>query len=328
MSDGSWYRRRERRRSPLGHGSDDGPLPTSLDGHVDDLVAGFALGALEASERERVERHRRVCPHCDRLSTEAFRVVGLLPFAVPASHRPPPDLKPAILARVDHTRRAAAVELPSGRPVSPRWRSARPSLRVGSPPPSVPIVADDRVSPSRLRGWGNRASAVLVLPLVFALVASMAWAVNLRSEGDEDEARANSFGAMLEAMAGDGEVVQLWAGPAAPGAKGYIVSSADGKSARLFVRAGEALAGSRFGLFTVGGSKTVPLVVVDLDERGRDVAAFAIDGPLSAYRRFNVKAMTDDGPAGLGLWGRPTSQQGTPTPGGVAPVPTEQRGSP
>ncbi len=96
--------------------------------HVDDLAAAYALGALEPAERDQVERHRRLCPACDRLLAEESRVANLLPFAVPASTVPPPDVKVALFARIAHAQQHTAdADLPS--------RAAQPL------PPTLTVTA-------------------------------------------------------------------------------------------------------------------------------------------------------------------------------------------
>lgn len=329
MSEPSGHQGQDRApRSIGGHGANDAFLPEPAGGHVDDLATGYALGALEGSERLRVERHRQMCPACDRLIADESRVVGLLPFAVPLSDVPP-DVKPAILARVDHAGRAAAPGTPAPRSVPP------PASRVearGAPLPTLPTSRQTLLplapshpmgAPPRIERWTGWASTLLALPLLLALIATAAWAVQLRAEADEDEARANSFGAMLErALSGQETVYQLSPAPRAPDAKGWVVAAADGRSATLYVRGAPTRPGSSVELIASGEGEPVPLVTIELDERGRGVATFPLRQPLTDFRFLRVKASSDDGPNGLALWGKPIDPKGTPAAGNAVPAPT------
>lgn len=328
MSKPSGHHGRDRApRSIGGRGTNDAFLPEPAGGHVDDLTTGYALGALEASERLRVERHRQMCPSCDRLIAEESRVVGLLPFAVPLSDVPP-DVKPAILARVDHAGRAAAPGTPAPRPTpSPAAR-----VEAGSAPlPTLPTSRQTLLpatsthpagAPPRIERWTGWASTLLALPLLLALIATAAWAVQLRAEADEDEARANSFGAILErALAGQEPVYQLAPGPAAPTAKGWVVAAADGRSATIYVRGAPTRPGNSVELFASGEGEPVLLVAIELDERGRGVATFPLRQPLTDFRLLRVKTSSDDGPNGLALWGKPVDPKGTPPAGNAVPAP-------
>lgn len=69
------------------------------EGHVYDLLPGFALGCLDASEARQVSEHLASCEQC-RAGLERYTwVVDELPLALEMSE-PPADLKARILTRV------------------------------------------------------------------------------------------------------------------------------------------------------------------------------------------------------------------------------------
>lgn len=70
-----------------------------LNGHVDDLVDAYALGALEPDEVDAVERHLETCPDCQILAVEARRAAELLWLAAPPV-TPPVSLRGRVLARI------------------------------------------------------------------------------------------------------------------------------------------------------------------------------------------------------------------------------------
>ena len=108
MSDERDLQRKDRRTYRLaGMGSRSFTSIADDIGHVDDLVAGYVLGALEADEAAAVDAHVRTCSSCERSLADAQRTASMLPFIVPMQ-KPPIDSKVALFARVAHAQRAAA----------------------------------------------------------------------------------------------------------------------------------------------------------------------------------------------------------------------------
>ena len=286
-------------RSDAGDGGANGSGLGPGSGHVGDLAAGYALGALEPVEREQVERHRRLCPACGRLLAEAERVVASLPFAVPAV-APPPDVKLGLFARVAHNRRGPSptLTIPASRP---------------QPSPAVPEPVPGAGAGSRRRiGW---ATALVAAPLLAVLVVLGTWTVHLRAEAEERGARAESFGAILEqALAGDGTVYELMPGPAAPEARGWVVTDAGQRSATFYMKAGKERSGQRYRLLTYRDGEPAVLGTVRLDGRGRGAVPLALARPLPAYRQLSVRKLLpgEARAGGLALWGSTTEPAGTP----------------
>jgi anti-sigma factor RsiW len=52
---------------------------------VQELLEAYVLGALEAAEQARVERHLQDCPDCQRLVNEYTEVASKLPQALAAA---------------------------------------------------------------------------------------------------------------------------------------------------------------------------------------------------------------------------------------------------
>ena len=271
-------------------------------GHVKDLAPAYALGALEPTERERVERHRRVCPACDRLLTSKERAVSLLPFLVRATPPPSPDVKVALLARVAQNHR------PNGPGWSTDYAALPPTLTI---PASRPVPAP-AVSRAGLGAGGRRdrragwATALLAAPLLLAVALLGTLAVQFHAQAAERGARAESFGATLEqALDGGGSVHRLLPGLAAPEAKGWVVADAKQLSATFHMKADKARAGERYRLFARADGSLVALATVELDGRGRGADALDLDRPLSAYRDLIVKRLRpgEERAGGPALWG-------------------------
>jgi hypothetical protein len=77
-------------------------------GDVRELIAPYALGALERDEMELVREHLAGCAFCANLAREASDVVHLLPYAAP--YRPAPEAsldRVMRTIRVEHQRRSS-----------------------------------------------------------------------------------------------------------------------------------------------------------------------------------------------------------------------------
>ncbi len=147
------------------------------DDHVEDLIAGYALGALETDEMLAVERHAGYCPSCARLLAETRRTAAMLPFvAAPAG--PSPDVKATLFARISQSSAAVTAERADefawARPVSPRQQATLPTS--GTWLESLP-EANGSISPRALQarrsrpGLGRIAGISLPVLLTFGLLA-------------------------------------------------------------------------------------------------------------------------------------------------------------
>jgi anti-sigma-K factor RskA len=120
---------------------------------VDNLVAGWVLGALDAGELERVRTHIETCPICRATASRLGRVVGALPLEVQEID-PPAALRERILAAAAQGS-TAAIAVPKT-----RTKQYRPATTMAT-------------SSGRPRGWvpAYAAAATVVLALVVGLVA-------------------------------------------------------------------------------------------------------------------------------------------------------------
>ncbi|WP_370961373.1 anti-sigma factor [Amycolatopsis sp. cg9] len=111
--------------------------------------AAYVLGALAPEDRQRFEEHLRTCDRCAASVRELAGLPGLLarvdtPAVVPDPGPPPPDLLPAVLARVRRGRRirlavtsvsaALAVSACVALAVVASWPAP-------APPPSIAMTA-------------------------------------------------------------------------------------------------------------------------------------------------------------------------------------------
>jgi hypothetical protein len=108
-----------------------------------DLVAGYALGALEPDEHRAVEHHRAGCPVCARLVDQAERTAAVLAHLVrPAA--PAPDIKAALFARIAQAQQSLPREHHgAAEATSPRAATSNPNLTL---PASRGVPAEERIA--------------------------------------------------------------------------------------------------------------------------------------------------------------------------------------
>ncbi|NLG70295.1 MAG: anti-sigma factor, partial [Firmicutes bacterium] len=82
------------------------------------LAGAYALDALEAAEREAVERHLDVCPACRAFTAEHADAAAALARLVPPE-APPPELRARVVALAKARRQP---------PPAATGRAARPSI--------------------------------------------------------------------------------------------------------------------------------------------------------------------------------------------------------
>jgi anti-sigma-K factor RskA len=95
------------------------------EGHVYDLLPGYALGCLDAPEEGQVAEHLASCEHCRAELKRYEWVAAELPMALEIS-APPPDLKARILTR------ACQSAQPDPQPLS-AWQRFRGALQRSAP---------------------------------------------------------------------------------------------------------------------------------------------------------------------------------------------------
>lgn len=100
--------------------------------HVQDLLALYALGALEAEEQARVDAHLPACADCQAEADELLRVAANLAVGLPA-RTPPPRVRAAVLERV-------GARAPRASPAG-RARAAPLPIAAPRPPINWPMAA-------------------------------------------------------------------------------------------------------------------------------------------------------------------------------------------
>jgi hypothetical protein len=265
-------------------------------GHVDDLVAGYVLGALEADEAAAVDAHVRTCSACELSLADAQRTVGMLPFVVPLQ-KPPLDSKVALFARVAQVRRAAAAaSLPMHgaeawrTPTIPGAALAYAGSDSSSSPASVPTSRGSRT------GW---LVSVMSVPLLIALVATGFWGLQLQNQLSSQNSQLAELQSELANFGSGTTSYPLSPGYDAPQAEGQMVIGSDGRAGMLEIDVNSKDAAGAYELWVNQDGKLVPVAEFTVNQDGKGQARFELDQPFGEYESVHIRAKAlDPGQAG------------------------------
>ncbi len=269
-------------------------------GHLDDLAAPFALGALEPDEVERVEQHCRSCPPCSRLVADADWVAGMLPFLSPVV-APPPAAKAALFARIEQSATGPAraslppmATIPASRPLPAQQRADRPFPRPFRLPARMPLLPPPG-QPTFRSGFAlPMVTAAVPLVLILALVG--AWGMQQQrevAERDRQLATLSERQTNLDQLTRDGGSVttlSLNAGPAAPrSAIGKIFFDPETLKGLLIVEGlNDADPNATYEVWLRRNGSFVHATDLRVNKNGFGMAVLSLDAPLSQYRSIHV----------------------------------------
>ncbi|MEJ7762213.1 MAG: zf-HC2 domain-containing protein [Thermomicrobiales bacterium] len=226
----------------------------SGDGHVDDLVAGYALGALDPDEAARLDEHVLTCDACARDAEEARRTTALLALTAPPA-APPPDVKVALFARIAQAQGQAAATAPvmSAPPALVRtWSAPAAPVSIPTLPASRPAAAGTPAAwgflPARTSSRrGRTISAGVTGTLVVAVGLLSMWSMILRDNAETQADQINDLRSQLSeggftplggTTGGDG-VTMSPTGEVASG-RGWVINQPGSDQGPLLVVAGIA----------------------------------------------------------------------------------------
>lgn len=152
---------------------------------VSEEIEAYALGALDADESARVERHISSCPRCARHLEQAASVTSLLPFLAAPVGVPTTALT-GIFARIERDQSTPDQPLPTLNP----WEADQPMRSWTIPSsqeayaaarPNASLTAAGLATRKRRLNWEVWAAPLAAMPLVLALAIVGGWAMNTRS---------------------------------------------------------------------------------------------------------------------------------------------------
>lgn len=269
-----------------------GASPLASFGHVDDLVAAYALGALEADEIAAVDAHVRACPACEKALIDAQRTAGMLSFVVPFQ-MPPADSKAALFARVAHARKAAVT---SSLPTQNFEAFRTPTLPSSSgeelvlPTRAAAAATSQPERPAR-SGW---LASVVSVPLLIALIATGFWGFQLRNQLATQNSQLAELQAELTNFGSGTTSYPLQPGVAAPQAEGQIVMGADKRAGMLQIDVNTDEGPRKFDLLVNKDGKLVPVSEVTVNPDGKGQARFELDQPFDEYESIHIQAKPID----------------------------------
>ncbi len=271
--------------------------------HVVDLVAPYALGALEPAEVAMVERHVRGCMACARELDDVRRTVGMLAFAPPLD-APGPDVKAVLFARVAHAQRSPIS-------ASERRRIPAESLRPVLPADSLPntnpwfgpavATAQTRTAPDPARRssvWARVGAPLATVPLVLALAVVAGWGMWLQNQVDDRTEQVQELRDQMSALdtflaERNGTVQQfaMTAGIAgSDAAGGMIFADPDGPEAMLTACGLDDQSGSAYGVWVQRAGVLEEVGHFEVDDEGCAATRLQLRGALATYRSVSVTA--------------------------------------
>lgn len=267
-------------------------------GHVDDLAAAYALGALEEAEQAAVDAHLRVCPDCEQAVEEALATAGMLVYLAPQL-QPSVASKAALFARVAHAQRAA---IATPLPMTSMDAFRTPTLPASSagedlvlPVPAAAAVSGTLHAPRQSRtGW---IISAISAPLLIALVVTGMWGLQLRDQLSSQTNQMADLQSELTNFGSGTTSYQLSPGEAAPQAEGQIVLGADQRAGMLQVDINSKEAAGTYELMVNQDGKLVPVSEFTVGQDGKGQAQFETAQPFSEYESFHIKAKPLDASA-------------------------------
>ncbi len=299
MSDNRGYQPSPRRTYRLA-GSREMANPAMMPaGHVDDLAAAYALGALEEAEQAAVDTHVRVCPDCERAVEDALATAGMLVYLAPQL-QPSVASKAALFARVAHAQRAVAA---TPLPMTSMGAFRTPTLPPSSVqddlvlPVAAPAAVAGAVKPAKQSRTGWVISAISA-PLLIALVVSGMWGLQLRDQLSTQTNQLADLQSELTNFGSGTTSYQLSPGDAAPQAEGQIVLGADQRAGMLQIDINSKEAAGTYEMLVLGqDGKLVPVSEFTVGQDGKGQAQFETAQPFTDYESFHVKAKPLDASA-------------------------------
>jgi hypothetical protein len=260
-------------------------------GHVDDLAAAYALGALEEAEKAAVDSHIRFCPACEQAVEDALATAGMLVYMAP-QQQPSVASKAALFARVAHAQRAvAATPLPMTSMEAFRTPTLPSSTRDDLVLPtsaSAGVASSVKPASQSRTGW---IISVISAPLLIALVVTGMWGVQLRDQLSTQSSQLADLQSELTNFGSGTTSYQLSPGDAAPQAEGQIVLGADQRAGMLQVDINSKESAGTYQMWVQNeGGKLVPVSEFTVGQDGKGQAQFETDQPFTEYESFHIKA--------------------------------------
>lgn len=232
--------------------------------HVDELIDGYLLGALEAGEVLQVRAHLQACAACVSLLAESRAVLSALPHALD-DLVPRPEVRRRLLEMAAADTEQAPVDATSA-PDDDR----RP----------IPL----RPGRSRFAAWaplGAAAAAVVVL-----IGGLAAWGIAQTNRLDDRDAELAQARRTLDNVVSSARVLTMRGTEAAPQVNAALVVSGDGEVLVLANNVPQPEPGAGYHLWLFDADGEPVHVILQPDENGQIVAS--LEANLARYDAMEV----------------------------------------
>lgn len=290
------------------------PHDQAICDEVRELLAGWALGAIDPDEWDFVERHIVACPPCNSDAERERQTATLLALTVPAAH-PSLDVKASLFARIEQ-QHASPAQLSSPWAAFAQPLASTPTLPSSRQSFDKAETAEARTARAiQPRKWSAWVVPMATVPLVLALAIFGGWAfatnnrlqdrVNdlevVGSTHPQQDAAAAAIGLMdgfvasssaraYQLSSPSGSASVPGDGNAADMPTGKIIASPNSGSAIVLIWGldpSEDPSGYKVMIEDGDGTLTECANLYH-DPRGFSYAIVRVDAPMSTYRALHV----------------------------------------
>ena len=246
-----------------------------MDRQIEELLAFYALGALNDEEKELVEAYLREHPEARQQVEELGRAVAALPYGVPPVE-PAPRSKEALMRRVAADQRAtSSTRNQPSRPRGLRFENLFRALSLGAATIAIlwAIVLSAQIS--RLR---NEVSA-----LSEALVAQSNQLEQINAQ-------------LPQTPQSSVITVSLKGTDVQPQAQGQLIADPNSQSAVLVIVGLTPLeAGKTYQVWLIEGDAPVSAGLLKVDANGQGVLVVSSETPIGAFDALGISVEPEEG---------------------------------
>jgi Anti-sigma-K factor rskA/Putative zinc-finger len=272
--------------------------------YVQDLAAGFALGAIDSEDQQSVLDHIAACPPCRLLINQSKQTAAMLPFSTPTA-TPPLHAKAALFSRIAQSSRTNAAELPAPSTTIPASNAGV----TPAPPPNHRWRLPQFGRPNSSHSSRFYLPLLATVPLVIAL--ALVGGLAMTSQADVDDLRAqllstrqdlndtqDSLDTVDEFVAQSNTVVYELPGQdgaSSGSAHGTVFANPGTNEAVLLVSGLDAKPKDcRYEVWLQGRDGfMVRAAEFGVDDEGRNAVKLALDQPFNNFMTLHVRRTLD-----------------------------------
>jgi len=242
--------------------------------HVDDLIDGYVLGALDPAETHAAQRHLARCKPCRRLLARSGEVIAVLPDAL-AELTPRPTVRRALLAAVQVDVAASAIERPRR---------------------LLPFRMDAKSSNPILRWASLGMAAAFIVGLVGGVTG---WALVFGDRLQEDLPNARNDRDTLETVIRSRRLLTLQSAYAGRDVRALVAVPDAGQPLLIVSGLPPPPAGQAYRLWLYAAGVPVPAGVLRPDGGGNVTLALPVDFTAYDRLRIDLQPASAAAPAGV-----------------------------